>query len=108
MTTKRHRVGKGKRGRVVRYVGVQRPQLAGMEGRVVIPQGTEDPSSSLVQWATHDRALRQRGTDAHWESEWVRTDDLKPISKLTKGFAFYEPVRDEEGNRGWKRTEDKS
>ncbi len=79
-------------GQLVRYVGPVM-HLAGMEGRVVAPVGAEDPHTALVQWAAHDRAVRQKGESAHWDHEWVRHDYLKPLKKLTKGFAFYKVVR---------------
>lgn len=80
-------------GQTVRYVGND-SSAAGMEGRIVIPIGA-DPYQALVQWAIHERAIRQKGSVAHWEPEWVDHSDLKPIRKLTKGFAFYR--RDAEG-----------
>jgi hypothetical protein len=71
-------------GTTFRYVGPN-PKLGGMEGVVVIT-GDRD---ALVHWATHQSAIYQRGTAAHWSPERLPLEDLKPIKKLTKGFAMY-------------------
>jgi hypothetical protein len=76
--------------------------LGGIEGRVVIPAGETDPHAALIQWATHASALRQKGTAAYWEPEWIPHDELKPLRKLSKGFAFYKPEM-QEGHRVWVR-----
>jgi hypothetical protein len=79
-------------GQIVRYVGND-PIAAGMEGRIAAHG--EDSHQVLVQWAAHERAIRQKGEVAYWAPEWIDESDLKPIRKLTKGFAFYD--KDAEG-----------
>lgn len=69
-------------GSTVRYVGVQKPEMAGLEG--VVTDINVANKTAHVFWAHAMSALRQ-GRPQH-EPTWEPARDLKPIRGFTKQF----------------------
>lgn len=69
-------------GSTVRYVGVQKPEMAGLEG--VVTDINAANKTAQVFWAHSMRAIRQ-GRKQH-EPTWEPGGDLKPIRAFTKDF----------------------